>query len=127
MPLLLLVGTGIVALATNVGLANAAWSDPELVPKLYGWDARKIGFAAGVVGLLIGGPVLGTLGAGVLIGTAIGAVDLGMFKDAIVAFKKSNPNALPFGGDTTPELPAPPTDPGAAPDPKVGEDVYGWL
>lgn len=120
MPLLLLLGTGIVAIGTDVFLARRAWVDQNLVPRIGQFDARKIGIGIGLAGLLVGGPVLGTLGAGVAIGTILGSMNLSMFNDAIVAYRTAQAKQLP--GNAANELPAdpPPADPAAA------DKANGW-
>lgn len=92
MPILLLLGTGIVALATNATMANLAWTDKDLTPRIQEWDARKIGIGLGIVGMLVGGPIIGSIGTGVALGTLLSAQNLNMFKDAILDWKRTHPD-----------------------------------
>lgn len=113
MPLgiLLLLGTGISALATNAVMYRTAYENPvDLVPKYNDWDLRKVGLGLGVIGLVAGGPIIAAVSTGVLLGTVLSTQSLGVFKDAILNYRQSQ-GAPQLPGPAAPQIPGP-TAPG---------------
>lgn len=108
---LLLLG----ALGAGVGVYEnkAATEAADLEPKIFGMNAQNVGIGAGLLAMLLGGPMLAPLGMSVAVGSYVSKDAMARAKqglDQIVADAVKKQLGSPDAGGAQP--PAPPALPG---------------
>jgi hypothetical protein len=120
---LVLLGLLVASSVGGLGYLNRnASQQPDLMPRIWGdWNARAVMGGLGLAGLVLGGPILGSIGAGLLI-SSIASWDTGKvwaegIKQIQAVLPNGGPPLLPGPGGNAPPLPggnAPPLPGGGA-------------
>lgn len=122
-----LIGLGVVG--TEGYLVRKGSQDPELTPRIMGYDARYVMGGLGVTALVLGsfvpvfGPVLATIGAGMTIGAVSNTDTMSVVGRGLEAAVKRQ---IEGGGGGAPQLPGPVAPPLDAPEAPRGGGG-GWL
>lgn len=112
--ILLLAVSGVGAWGTTQYLNAKALSEPDLTPKIGGWNANWLLGGLGVAGLIMGGPIVAALGAGVLAGSVISPMIAARTKEGLDNVIAAQRGAAAIAGPTAAQLTAGPVNPFAA-------------
>lgn len=121
-----------VSVATAVGAGayfnRAMFTDSTLTPKIMGVDSRKVGTAAGLAMLLVGGPILGAIGAGLTAASLISMDNGNLVAKGLESFFKAQMAQIPGGANAQIPGPASPATPPVNPAAQASPGGWGaWL